>query len=217
MDPKLQVEAGFTPKRGRPTKEQVSAIDQSILDVARQLFLSEGYANTAMDTIATSAGVSKGTLYARYADKPALFRAVVSKMLDTSRPLSTDELVFGSGPVAEQMYRFGSIFLERMLTPDAMGFDKVINAEAHNFPELALEFAQQGYEAVVRRLSARIDATTRDEGWPASDPHTMAKAYVTGLTGWVRQEARTRALTKADCDAYASRLVALLVGGRPAW
>jgi TetR/AcrR family transcriptional repressor of mexJK operon len=213
----LESISGFQPRRGRPTKEQVAAIERSILDVGRQLFLSEGYANTAMDAIATSAGVSKGTLYARYPDKPALFRAIVSEMLARSRDLVTDDKVFGRGAAPEQLYRFGTLFLERMLTVEAIAFDKLIIAEAENFPELAIEFHEQGYVKAVRRLADRVAANTREEGWPSSDPFTVATAFIAALIGWVRREGRIRELSPDDCNAFVGRLVALLMGGRSAW
>ncbi len=209
--------SGFQPKRGRPTKDQVAAIERTILDVGRQMFLSEGYANTAMDTIATSAGVSKGTLYSRYPDKPALFRAIVTAMLTRSPDLATDQAVFGKGSSQQQLHRFGTVFLERMLTADTIAFDKLIIAEADNFPELALEFHEQGYVKAVQRLGDRLSEATREEGWEASEPYVLATTFIAALIGWVRREGRIRTLSKEDCNVFVSRLVALLAGGRSAW
>ncbi|MET0377165.1 MAG: TetR/AcrR family transcriptional regulator [Rhizorhabdus sp.] len=195
----------------------MAAIERTILDVGRQMFLSGGYANTAMDAIATSAGVSKGTLYARYPDKPALFRAIVTAMLTGSTDSATDQMVFGKGSSQQQLYQFGTVFLERMMTPDAIAFDKLIIAEAEQFPELALEFHEQGYVKAVRRLGDRIAQVTKEEGWEASDPTSLATTFIAALIGWVRREGRIRALSKNDCNAFVSRLVALFVGGRSAW
>lgn len=207
----------FRPKRGRPTKDQVAAIERTILDVGRQMFLNGGYANTAMDAIATSAGVSKGTLYARYPDKPALFRAIVTAMLSGSADPATDHTVFGKGSSQQQLHRFGTVFLGRMLTPDAIAFDKLIIGEAEQFPELALEFHEQGYVRAVRRLGNRIAQVTKEEGWEASDPFALATTFIAALIGWVRREGRIRALSDDDCNAFVSRLVAFLMGGRSAW
>ncbi|KQN90751.1 hypothetical protein ASE90_16780 [Sphingomonas sp. Leaf67] len=181
------------------------------------MFLTEGYANTAMDAIAASAGVSKGTLYSRYPDKPALFRAIVTARLNRSADLVTDQAVFGDGSSQQQLHRFGTVFLERMLTADVIAFDKLIIAEADNFPELALEFHEQGYVKAVRRLSDRMSKVTKEESWEASDPFVLSTAFIAALIGWVRREGRIRSLSKEDCDAFVSRLVALFAGGRSAW
>ena len=42
---------------------------QAILDAAKSLFLTHGYANTSMDAVATLAGVSKLTVYSHFTDK----------------------------------------------------------------------------------------------------------------------------------------------------
>ncbi len=210
-------DVSFTPKRGRPNKAQVAAIERSILGMARQLFLSDGYANTAMDAIATAAGVSKGTLYSRYPDKPSLFKAIVSEMLARSPALTSDAIIFGKGSAAEQLYRFGTFYVGRLLTPEAIAFGRLIDAEADKFPELALEFKEQGYSRATQRLAARIESSCRADGWPASDPQAVATAYISGLTGWVQQERRARNLSKEDCDAFVGRFVGLIVGGRSVW
>lgn len=49
----------------------------SILEVARELFLVEGYERTSVDAVSARAGVSKRTVYDYFGDKRALFSAVV--------------------------------------------------------------------------------------------------------------------------------------------
>ena len=55
---------------GRPEKRR------AILDAARRVFFSNGFAQTSVDTIAAQAGVSKQTIYNHFGDKRALFVAV---------------------------------------------------------------------------------------------------------------------------------------------
>ena len=75
--PATKTEKAFTPKRGRPDAKQVAAIDRAILATATQMFLELGYDGVAMENIAAATGVSKGTLYARYPSKEALFTTVI--------------------------------------------------------------------------------------------------------------------------------------------
>lgn len=52
-----------------------------ILDAALDAFAAEGYAGTSMARIAAGAGMAVANLYRYYADKPALFDAVVPAVL----------------------------------------------------------------------------------------------------------------------------------------
>ena len=64
--------------------------DPPILDAARELFLEFGLRRTTMDDVARRAGVGRVTVYRHYADKKALFAAVV--MRECARALREIEL-----------------------------------------------------------------------------------------------------------------------------
>lgn len=68
--------------RGRPSPETAARIDQEILLAARDLFFAQGYESTSMAMIVKAAGVSKTTLYARYATKADLFKATLDLAVD---------------------------------------------------------------------------------------------------------------------------------------
>ena len=51
-----------------------------MLDAAEDLFSDPGYAATAIDAIASRAGVTKGAVYHHFLDKSHLFRAVVERL-----------------------------------------------------------------------------------------------------------------------------------------
>jgi AcrR family transcriptional regulator len=53
----------------------------AVLDAAEELFTDPGYAATAIDAIASRAGVTKGAVYHHFPDKAQLFRAVVECLL----------------------------------------------------------------------------------------------------------------------------------------
>src|SRR5437763_16491787 len=52
---------------------------RQILDVAREVFLEEGFAAASMSTIAARLGGSKGTLYNYFKSKDELFAAYVER------------------------------------------------------------------------------------------------------------------------------------------
>lgn len=59
---------------GRPKDMEKRA---AILDAAKALFTQGGFADTSMDAVAASAGVSKLTVYSHFGDKDNLFREVI--------------------------------------------------------------------------------------------------------------------------------------------
>src|SRR5215469_10937685 len=62
----------------RRTQEQRSAAtQQSLQAAARRLWGARGYADVGTPEIAKAAGVTRGAMYHQYADKTALFVAVV--------------------------------------------------------------------------------------------------------------------------------------------
>jgi AcrR family transcriptional regulator len=71
--------------RGRPRD---SAADGRILQAARDLLLTAGYAGLAIDEVADRAGVAKTTLYRRWPTKDHLAIAVYAQALDQEVPVS---------------------------------------------------------------------------------------------------------------------------------
>ncbi len=216
-------ETSFVAKRGRPTKAQAAAIEKTILSVAREKFLEFGYASTSMEAVAADAGVSKGTLYARYPAKSDLFRAIVSdrveqwtgdaawKERERVRPVLKDG-------IAAYLMEYGVAYLTALDEPEVAAFDRLIRLEAARFPELAAEFREQGLLVEVKILAGQIAKSGEFEGWPVRDPEGVAGAFTAALHGWTREEAMQGDEAKDGVYArYVGRLVALFVGGRAAW
>jgi AcrR family transcriptional regulator len=61
----------------RTQTERSAATQQALISSARQLWGTRGYADVATPEIAEAAGVTRGAMYHQYADKAALFRAVL--------------------------------------------------------------------------------------------------------------------------------------------
>src|SRR5579863_8007821 len=64
----------------RTQAERSAATQRALIAAARRLWGERGYAEVGTPEIAEAAGVTRGAMYHQYADKAALFRAVIEAM-----------------------------------------------------------------------------------------------------------------------------------------
>lgn len=110
----------------------------SILLAAQDIFLEVGYSAASMDAVAARANVSKATIYAHFANKRALFEAMIG-----ARCART----FGNLPnpgeysdARETLRQFGEHFLSLILSPEALAIHRVVLSEATRQPEVGEAF-----------------------------------------------------------------------------
>jgi AcrR family transcriptional regulator len=72
-------------------RRQALRTREAILDAARQLFLSGGYAGTTITSIAEAADVSVETIYKGFGGKPGLVRAIAEKGLEGAGPIPAEQ------------------------------------------------------------------------------------------------------------------------------
>ena len=64
----------------RSQAERAAETREALIDAARPLFASHGFADVALETIVRAAGVTRGALYHHFADKTELFAAVFERV-----------------------------------------------------------------------------------------------------------------------------------------
>ncbi len=143
---------------GRPSKSAALQLRDRILEVATELFLSEGYASTSIEAVAARAGISKRTFYHRFDDKAALFAAVVHRIIELIRPPPQVPLLQGV-KLDEILRRLAGIILRAALSPEAIALHRLIVAESVRFPNLVRTVhedpASQEAMALIGDLLAR--------------------------------------------------------------
>ena len=139
-------------RRGRPLDPAKKA---AIVEAAGCLFLEQGFRATSMDQIARAAGVSKLTLYHRFADKDALFAAVVQHKCQQYLP---DDLFagFDHAPPRAALTAFGQGFLRLLTGAESLGMYRMLLAETTHTPHLAGLFYQAGPMRVKTALLEKI-------------------------------------------------------------
>jgi TetR/AcrR family transcriptional repressor of mexJK operon len=132
----------------------------AIREAATRLFLEKGYQGTSMDEIATTAQVSKQTIYTHFANKEALFADLV--MANAER---VEEFIGTIGPtlaeagsLEDSLRQLARRYLGFVARPDAMRLRRLIIGEASRFPELAKEY----YERVPGRTYNALAAAFRN-------------------------------------------------------
>jgi len=178
---------------GRPTREEAERRHRSLLATAFRLFLEKGWDGVSVEEISRQSGVTKGFIYARYADKAALFVEAIERLmadamgtLQVAEPLPDD--------IETGLCAFGRKLLDLVLQPEALAFHRQFIAEAGRFPELAKLFLARNR---VRDLIVEVLQTYADRGAiELRDPKLTAEHFAILVVG-------------------IPRMLALLVGREP--
>jgi AcrR family transcriptional regulator len=158
---------------------------EAIIEVARDIFLSEGYGAASMSTIAAAVGGSKGTLYAYFRSKAELFGAVLS---NTTEDLGGGQ-VFPAVPeppctrldeLAARLTRIGQTLLTFMCRPQTVALYRLVIGEAGRFPELGETFYKAGPQDKIEHLS-RLLGGAMDQGLLRTGDPALAAAHFLSL------------------------------------
>src|SRR5580700_9527936 len=114
-----------------PTTPDLSRSDakrRAILDVASEVFLSQGYAATSMSEIAARLGGSKGTLYNYFRSKEELFSAFITDTCQGPAMAIFDHLPASGGgqSIRDRLVNFGVDFLRFILSPRLIALNRVV-------------------------------------------------------------------------------------------
>ncbi len=166
-------------KRGRPRD---TAKDEAILLAAGDLFMEHGYEAVSVDAVAQRAGVSKATIYARYADKDALFTAVLRQ--ECERAVSPDSfLPAPDQPVRDTLILLATRFLNLVTGEKAMQMNKILVAETDRAPRMAQLFYETAVLSLKDRFAGWLRSETERGRLSVRDPDGAAWRYLGGVKG----------------------------------
>jgi len=188
----------------RSNRDRTEATRRDLIAAARKLFTEKSYAETSTPDIVAAAGVTRGALYHHFADKQALFRAVVEqeaadvaleieRSLGPSEPSPRDALIAGSDAYFAAMRAPGRTRLLLLDGPAVLGravLDEIDSRHGNRtLREGLLAMMDSGamkrlpIEPLTELLGAAFDraALAIEGGAPAEDYRKTLTALIDGL------------------------------------
>jgi TetR/AcrR family transcriptional regulator, mexJK operon transcriptional repressor len=165
--------------RGRPIDHTKRDL---ILDQAMELFMSKGFHATSMDEIARALRMSKLTLYTRFADKDAIFTAVIERKCQQYIP----DDIFDSldqGPIYDALYQIGIGFFSLILSRDAIHVYRMMAAEAERNPHLTKLFYDTGPRRVKKIMAQKFDHLVQDKKMIITDTQKAVDHFYSLFAG----------------------------------
>lgn len=163
---------------GRPT-----LTNEELMDTALDLFLENGYEKTSIEAIAAAAGMAKRTVYARYGDKSALFKAALTRAIeewivpvDVLRHAESDDL-------EATLLRVGQILVANVLRPGGQRLLRLTNAVSGQMPEIAAFNVQKGTEPTLGYLADLFRRRLGLDDEVSSGPAEAAAAFIDLVVG----------------------------------
>nr|WP_318781311.1 TetR/AcrR family transcriptional regulator [Amazonocrinis nigriterrae] len=155
---------------------------EQILQGAMHEFLLHGYADTSMDRVAATAGVSKQTLYSHFRDKEGLFTALIEQIVsERFEFLFSFELLQGEPKVV--LRQLATTFLNQILNDQRyLSFIRLVFAESGRFPNLAQAFVRNGFGLGIQTLTQYL-ASHPELG--ISDPEATARIFAGSVMSYV--------------------------------
>lgn len=194
-------------RRGRPSTARAGQIDLAIRSAAIQLFAEAGFEATSMDAVAAAAQVSKGTLYARYSSKDALFRAALEHELDRWSRRSSLERPAPSEGLEAQLRAHARTIVTVHNWPEVRRITSLLDTCSRTFPDLARHWD----ELVARQSIASLARDMQAAGGAGVDWEFYATLFHSALSGWYSGQARRGQPSDDAIVAFADRVIDVIL------
>jgi AcrR family transcriptional regulator len=177
----------------------------ALIAAARQAFIARGYGGTSTPDLVEAAGVTRGALYHHFADKKALFRAVIEA--EQAAVVAQIEAAPEPGSAVEALIAGGEAYLAAMAAPGrtrlllieapaVLGRTETDSIDARHGVRTLREGLQAAVaadaiktlpiEATAMLLASAYDraALEIEDGGDRSEYHAALQAMIEGLNAW---------------------------------
>lgn len=156
--------------------EDDSSKRRQIMDGARRVFMDLGFDGASMGEIARAAAVSKGTLYVYFADKCALFEAIVEE-----EALEHGQVVFTFDPardVESTLQEFGRTYINLLCRPGGGSAIRTVMAIAERMPDVGRRYYARVLDKSISRLADYLKAHVRPGDLAIDDCYLAAAQFM---------------------------------------
>ncbi len=149
---------------------------RQILQGASTVFLNMGFSGASMGEIARAAGVSKGTLYAYFENKEALFVATID---ENKRALFEHLFEFDeAAPVEHELERLGRGFASYISSPKVIATMRTVIGIAEQMPTLSCGFYERGPSSNIASFGSYLERKTQAGDLDCDDPWLAALQFL---------------------------------------
>jgi len=166
------------PVRARLHEERLT----ELLDVAAEVFISEGFSAASTNEIARRANSSKTTFYSRFPTKEQLFLAVIERRVSGIFHHVAASLP-DEPPTEETLRNFGSALIRFALSKEQIALVRVVSMESAKFPELGKRFYELGPKRGEGALAAYLMKQVEKGRLLNEDTRQMAQHFISLVTG----------------------------------
>lgn len=166
---------------GRPPADQTESRREALLDAATEVFMEAGFSGAKMITIASRAGASKETLYARYPNKVQLFNALIERKASTLRGVVAS--LNPDRKPREELMRYGIELVTMMTMPDTQKLHRIVIAGSIDSPELGLKLWEAGPGRAFTTIRAYLYEQKLKGTLRIDDPDSAARMLMGMFVG----------------------------------
>lgn len=163
---------------GRPTLS-----DAQLLDIALDLFLKNGFERTSIDAITAAAGMAKRTVYARYGDKEALFKAALTRAIEEWIVPVERLRAAEQDDIETTLLVLARMLLTNILKPAGIRLLRLSNAVSSSMPDIAAANTRMGTEPTLAYLADLFRRRLLPADAPATEADEAALAFLHLVVG----------------------------------
>ena len=206
--------AASRPRAGRPTREQAALRHAELLDCALDHFLEKGFEQATIEAIASAVGMTKRTVYARYEDKAALFRAAVRRAIE--RYKVTDEAIAATetDDLEQTLVNIALLRINLVATPQGTKLQRIIQTESYRFPDIFTDTYEMGAMPTIRFLARLLRQRAAQGKLAIDDPVMTANLFMSlAVSGPVTLILSGNRLAEGELERRVTQAVRLFLNG----
>lgn len=136
-----------------------------------------------MEDIAIQVGMSKRTVYARYADKGHLFKAAVRRAIERYTVPRAALEVLATDELESTLIAIARLRIANIATPVGTKLQRILGAQSYRFPELFNVSFEQGAGPTVVFLTDLFQKYTAQGAITVTEPRRAATAFLSLVAG----------------------------------